>query len=232
MNGKPITGPIYSIHDIIIRLVLAGILAGIIGIERELKSKDAGLRTHFLVGIGSALIMIVSQYGFTDVVIYNNIAVDPSRIAAQVVSGIGFLGAGTIIINKKVVRGLTTAAGIWVAAAIGLASGAGLYWIAIITTVAVLGGLEILQRVFKLNSHKVIELKIIFNSKPKDDLIELLGRNSLHILSFNTETERLEESKRYHINCRFRCKKNVNTLNLLNQINEIPGVSYVSIENV
>ncbi|WP_436513910.1 MgtC/SapB family protein [Clostridium thermobutyricum] len=232
MNGKPITGPIYSIHDIIIRLVLAGILAGIIGIERELKSKDAGLRTHFLVGIGSALIMIVSQYGFTDVVIYNNIAVDPSRIAAQVVSGIGFLGAGTIIINKKVVRGLTTAAGIWVAAAIGLASGAGLYWIAIITTVAVLGGLEILQRVFKLNSHKVIELKIIFNSKPKDDLIELLGRNSLHILSFNTETERLEENNRYHINCRFRCKKNVNTLNLLNQINEIPGVSYVNIENV
>lgn len=232
MNGRPITGPIYSIHDIIIRLVLAGILAGIIGIERELKSKDAGLRTHFLVGIGSALIMIVSQYGFTDVVIYNNIAVDPSRIAAQVVSGIGFLGAGTIIINKKVVRGLTTAAGIWVAAAIGLASGAGLYWIAIITTVAVLGGLEILQRVFKLNSHKVIELKIIFNSKPKDDLIELLGRNSLHILSFNTETERLEENNRYHINCRFRCKKNVNTLNLLNQINEIPGVSYVNIENV
>lgn len=232
MNGKPITGPIYSIHDIIIRLVLAGILAGIIGIERELKSKDAGLRTHFLVGIGSALIMIVSQYGFTDVVIYNNIAVDPSRIAAQVVSGIGFLGAGTIIINKKVVRGLTTAAGIWVAAAIGLASGAGLYWIAIITTVAVLVGLEILQRVFKLNSHKVIELKIIFNSKPKDDLIELLGRNSLHILSFNTETERLEENNRYHINCRFRCKKNVNTLNLLNQINEIPGVSYVNIENV
>jgi putative Mg2+ transporter-C (MgtC) family protein len=232
MNGRPITGPIYSIHDIIIRLVLAGILAGVIGIERELKSKDAGLRTHFLVGIGSALIMIVSQYGFTDVVIYNNIAVDPSRIAAQVVSGIGFLGAGTIIINKKVVRGLTTAAGIWVAAAIGLASGAGLYWIAIITTIAVLGGLEILQRVFKLNSHKVIELKIIFNSKPKDDLIELLGRNSLHILSFNTETERLDESNRYHINCRFRCKKNVNTLNLLNQINEIPGVNYVNIENV
>lgn len=232
MNGRPITGPIYSIHDIIIRLVLAGVLAGIIGIERELKSKDAGLRTHFLVGIGSALIMIVSQYGFTDVVIYNNIAVDPSRIAAQVVSGIGFLGAGTIIINKKVVRGLTTAAGIWVAAAIGLASGAGLYWIAVITTIAVLGGLEILQRIFKLNSHKVIELKIIFYTKPSDDLMELLGRNSLHILSFNTETERLDESNRYHINCRFRCKKNVNTLNLLNQINEIHGVSYVNIENV
>ncbi len=90
------------IFDFIVRLALAGVLGAIIGLERELRSKEAGLRTHFLVAVGSALIMIISKYGFQDVLL--DIILDPSRIAAQVVSGIGFLGAGTIIIQKQYVR--------------------------------------------------------------------------------------------------------------------------------
>ena len=103
------------ILEITLRLFVALLLGGVIGIEREYRSKEAGFRTHFLVALGSALFCIVSQYGF------GFDLKDSSRVAAQVVSGIGFLGAGTIIFQKNAVRGLTTAAGLWVTAAIGLA---------------------------------------------------------------------------------------------------------------
>ena len=125
--------------ELTIRLSLALILGGSIGIEREYRAKEAGFRTHFLVALGSALFCLVSQYGFgIDLK-------DSSRVAAQVVSGIGFLGAGTIIFQKNVVRGLTTAAGLWVTAAIGLACGTGMYVAAAVTTLMVLMGLEVLN---------------------------------------------------------------------------------------
>ena len=99
--------------DFIIRLCVAGLCGTVIGLDREYRVKDAGFRTHFLVALGSALIMIVSQYGFADILMHTGVGLDPSRIAAQVVSGIGFIGAGTIIIHRQLVRGLTTAASLW-----------------------------------------------------------------------------------------------------------------------
>lgn len=111
--------------DFMLRLLVAGILGAIIGLDREYRAKEAGYRTHFLVSLGSALIMIVSQYGFQEIIKENSVTLDPSRVAAQVVSGIGFIGAGTIILQKQIVRGLTTAAGIWATAGIGLAVGRG-----------------------------------------------------------------------------------------------------------
>lgn len=223
--------PTYDLHDIVIRIILAGVLAGAIGLERELRSKEAGLRTHFLVGVGSALIMIVSQYGFSDVLRYDNISLDPSRIAAQVVSGIGFLGAGTIIIERKMVRGLTTAAGIWVVAAIGLASGAGLYTIAILGTIAVLVGLEIFQRIFKLSSHKVVEMNIRVQSKPRNEIMEILNKNANYILSYRIEKEHMDEMNIYNISSKFRCKSNLKIVNMVNEIEELAGVISVNIEN-
>jgi putative Mg2+ transporter-C (MgtC) family protein len=107
-------------------LGLALVLSATIGLERELRHKDAGLRTHTLVGVGSALFMLVSKYGFTDVLEKQIVVLDPSRMAAQIVSGIGFIGAGLIFVNRGSVRGLTTAASIWVTAAVGSAAGAGL----------------------------------------------------------------------------------------------------------
>ena len=107
--------------DFVLRLLVAGILGAIIGLDREYRAKEAGYRTHFLVSLGSALIMIVSQYGFQEIIKESSVTLDPSRVAAQVVSGIGFIGAGTIIFQKQIVRGLTTAAGIWATAGIGLA---------------------------------------------------------------------------------------------------------------
>ncbi len=129
-------------QQFILRIFVAAILGGIIGLEREYREKAAGFRTHFLVALGSALFMIVSAYGFEGAIASPEHRLDVSRIAAQVVSGIGFIGAGTIIFQKNAVRGLTTAAGVWVTAAIGLACGGGMYVLATVATVLVLFGLE------------------------------------------------------------------------------------------
>ena len=131
-------------YEFLLRLLMAAVLGGLIGLEREYRAKEAGFRTHFLVAMGSALFMIVSAYGFTDVMNDDLQRWDVSRIAAQVVSGIGFIGAGTIIFRKteNVVVGLTTAAGLWVTAAIGLACGGGMYVLSIGSTMMVLVGLE------------------------------------------------------------------------------------------
>src|ERR1700742_2824543 len=124
--------------ELVSRLVLAAALGSVIGIERERLSWAAGLRTHMLVCVGSALIMIVSAFGFADVLGAKNVVLDPSRIAAQVVSGIGFLGAGSILMRGEIVRGLTTAASLWTVAAIGLAVGGGLYVEAMAATIIIL----------------------------------------------------------------------------------------------
>ena len=128
--------------DFILRIFIASLLVGVIGLEREYRDKAAGFRTHFLVALGSALFMIISAYGFEGVLTSPEQRLDVSRIAAQVVSGIGFIGAGTIIFQKNAVRGLTTAAGVWVTAAIGMACGGGMYVIATVSTALVLIGLE------------------------------------------------------------------------------------------
>lgn len=129
-------------YVLILRLVLAGVLGGLIGAEREYRSKVAGMRTHLLVAIGAALMFIVSCHGFGE-------QGDPSRVAAQIVSGIGFIGAGAIMVQRRSIHGLTTAAGIWVAAGIGMAVAAGLYAIAVSATVLSLLGLELFGRLFR-----------------------------------------------------------------------------------
>lgn len=135
--------PELTIFDIALRLLTAAGLTGLIGLERELRERAAGLRTHMLVGVGAALFTVVSAYGWSDFVFERTggTILDPTRIAAQIVTGIGFLGAGAIIRQGLSVRGLTTAAGLWVVAAIGMAAGAGFYSAALIGTGIVLVGL-------------------------------------------------------------------------------------------
>lgn len=134
------------------RLAMAGLLGSLIGFERERLLWAAGIRTHMLVAIGSCLFMIVSAYGFADATKMPNVMLDPSRVAAQVVSGIGFLGAGSILLRGQVVRGLTTAASVWSVAAIGLAAGGGLYFAACLTTaiiLATLAGIKPLEDAYR-----------------------------------------------------------------------------------
>jgi putative Mg2+ transporter-C (MgtC) family protein len=132
--------PTLNWDESLLRLALAAVLGGLIGVERELREREAGLRTHLLVALGSALFTIVGAYGFHDFLDSGEAVVraDPTRIAAQIVTGIGFLGAGAIIRQGFSVRGLTTAATLWVVAAVGLAAGAGYYSAAVITTAVVL----------------------------------------------------------------------------------------------
>ena len=135
------TSDINTLVELMVRLLIAGCFGGIIGFDREYREKEAGLRTHFLVALGSALFMIVSQYGFGSSSVAGRFV--GSRVAAQIVSGIGFIGAGAIMVDRQSIHGLTTAAGIWVAAGIGMATAAGLYGLAIATTILALIGLEV-----------------------------------------------------------------------------------------
>lgn len=122
--------------DLLWRLLLALVLSSAIGVEREMRQKSAGLRTHTLVGVGAALFLLVSAYGFTDTLEAGRVVLDPSRVAAQIVSGIGFIGGGLIFVRRDAVRGLTTAAGVWLTAAVGMAAGAGLGVLAVAGTLA------------------------------------------------------------------------------------------------
>ena len=162
------------IWDFVWRLVLAAIFGTIIGLDREYREKEAGLRTHFLVSLGSALMMIVSQYGFSEILTHDGVSLDPSRIAAQVVSGIGFIGAGTIIFNHQIVRGLTTAASLWATAGIGLTAGAGMSWLALAATILTLVALEGLSLVFRsLGSRRMV---VVFSASDRTGVADTLDR--------------------------------------------------------
>ena len=140
----------------------AGFLGGLIGAEREYRAKVAGTRTHLLVAIGAALMMIVSRYGFDG-------HGDPSRVAAQIVSGIGFIGAGAIMVHRQAVHGLTTAAGIWVAAGIGMAVASGLYTVGVATTVLTLVGLEVFGWWFRKRREAAVEAAADMDDGKDDD---------------------------------------------------------------
>ena len=180
--------------DFLTRLCVAGLCGTVIGLDREYRVKDAGFRTHFLVALGSALMMIVSQYGFEDFLAsHDGLRLDPSRIAAQVVSGIGFIGAGTIILQKQFVRGLTTAAGLWATAGIGLAVGGGLYWLGIAATALTLIGLEFLRYVFKYIGIGLKVSKVIFTIDEIDKVKRILAdlnNAGYHIVTYSLKEER------------------------------------------
>lgn len=124
--------------EYLLRLILAAFLGGAIGIERELRLKDAGVRTHLIVALSACLMMLVSKYGFTDIQGIEGVVLDPSRVAAAIVSGVGFLGAGVIFTRGGEVNGLTTAAGVWATVGVGMAAGAGMYVISVSAAVLVL----------------------------------------------------------------------------------------------
>jgi putative Mg2+ transporter-C (MgtC) family protein len=173
--------------DLVGRLALSALLGSFIGYERERLAWAAGLRTHMLVCVGSTLITIVSAYGFADV-LTTGVELDPSRMAAQVVSGIGFLGAGAIMARGEVVRGLTTAASVWTVAGIGLAVGGGLYVPAVAATIIILiilAGIKPLERRFIGN--RQLRALVIFTDRdalslPK--LHEALGASSTRVQTF------------------------------------------------
>ena len=211
--------------DITLRLAVAMLLGGVIGFEREYRAKDAGFRTHFLVALGSALFCIVSQFGFGFEL------KDSSRVAAPVVSGIGFLGAGTIIFQKNVVRGLTTAAGLWVTAAIGLACGTGMYLPAVVTTLMVLIGLEILSAVIPRVSTSVVILSFSATSQESvKKAVREIRRNCLDIISYELKERKTSQGVIFETNLSMKVKRDNRNEQLIEYLNEFDDVTISSIE--
>ena len=210
--------------DFALRLFVAGAMGVLIGLEREYRAKEAGYRTHFLVALGSALMMIVSQYGFMEVLKTDLIRLDPSRIAAQVVSGIGFIGAGTIILQKQIVRGLTTAAGIWATSGIGLAVGAGMYAVGISATLLVLLGLETLSYFFK--SIGLRNMMIDFSTDDK----EAIKRVYKNVVVSYEMTEAYTNGKNvYHVSMVVKAKRMNEEGLLLMFLQDFPDITVTRI---
>lgn len=178
--------------EMLIRLALAAVLGASVGLERERKERAAGLRTHMMVCIGSALAMLVSTYGFADVLGNEHVGLDPSRVAAQVISGIGFIGGGTILfLRQNIVKGLTTASGLWTVAAIGLAAGGGMYLAAFVTTlfaIFILWMLHPVERKFSRRFQtKAIRLTVDDKAKSAEVVNKIIQNENLDIQSCNVD---------------------------------------------
>lgn len=185
--------PMMSNSEMLIRLISAAALGSLIGFERERLLWAAGIRTHMLVCVGSCLIMLVSQYGFSNILLtQSNVVLDPSRIAAQVVSGIGFLGAGSILARGEIVKGLTTAASIWTVAAIGLAVGGGLYLAAGASTVIILiilVGIKPLEEAYRSrNQTCMLKVEVENNGLTPELLRETLSLRAGQVKRFLVES--------------------------------------------
>lgn len=223
------------ILDLTLRLITAATIGAIIGLEREYRAKEAGYRTHALVALGSALFMVVSQYGLngnlpgSDM---GHISWDASRIAASVVSGIGFIGAGTIMFQKHVVRGLTTAAGIWATGAIGLACGAGMYQISLIAAALTLATLELLSLLFrKYGLHSSI---ITFTTKKLEvgkQIIDDLTEQRYMVVNYSMEHRRYESVDIYKITMTIKGRKLQGDNSLLLSLQSHPEITIETIEN-
>lgn len=176
--------------DFLLRIIVAGVCGFIIGYERKSRMKEAGVRTHMIVAVGAALLMIVSKYGFADVLSTPGVGLDPSRIAAQIVSGIGFLGAGMIFVRGQAINGLTTAAGVWTTAAVGMAIGAKLYIIGISATLLVLLIQIVLHKNFKwlhIPTTEQITIQFVQDDETLAYIQKSLAEAGIKIMNFRAE---------------------------------------------
>lgn len=204
--------------ELTIRLLSAGVIGGIIGYEREFRGKGAGVRTHVLVALGSCLFMIISQYGFA-----GSDKFDAARIAAGVVGGLGFLGGGIIMKNKHVV-GLTTAAGIWVTGAIGLALGSGLYELAVLCAVMLMGCMEAMHFYsFKYGERQTGVVLTSDQPKALEDAIEQLGKRV-------NQCSLSRQGERYKAELSLLIKKKDYPMGILKTIREFPGVELENLD--
>lgn len=209
------------------RLCVAGLCGTVIGLDREYRVKDAGFRTHFLVALGSALMMVVSQYGFAELLAtHGDVRFDPGRIAAQVVSGIGFIGAGTIILHRQLVRGLTTAASLWATAGIGLAAGAHMYVLAGAATLLTLFGLEALTLFFGGLGRK--RTLIVFSSARREAVEAMFNRlrtSKYTVISYEVETGRQDAATVYRATLVIRAKGAAEENEFVDLLREAPDIT-------
>ncbi|MGJ9426273.1 MgtC/SapB family protein [Nesterenkonia halotolerans] len=219
----------------VLLLVSAFVLSAAIGIERDVRQKSAGARTHILVGMGSALFTLVSAYGFSHL-LGGDVVLDPSRIAAQIVSGIGFIGAGVVFVRQNMVSGLTTAASIWVTAAVGMACGAGMPMIAALTVLLYLLAVTLITTlVRRLPRHDRSERYVVRYADGRGILREILGEASQ--LGYETRlvrTRRMEVADGFAVDATmtFTRTQRVGREQLFEALHEIDGVLEIRTANV
>jgi len=211
--------------EMFLRLIIASILGGLIGLEREIHGRAAGLRTHILVCLGSTLIMLTSIYIYE---VYRGVTqVDPARIAAGVVTGIGFLGAGTILRFRASVRGLTTAASLWTVAGIGLAMGVGFYPAAYLTTILALITLVLLSRLekfwLKKDYYKTIEIETKVEAKQMEAIRKLLRDYEIDVKDFDLE-QSPENREKLRLKLSLKLLTNKYDDEILDQMMNIEGI--------
>lgn len=217
-----------SLQTAMFRLTLALVLGALVGLERERGERAAGIRTHALVALGSCLVMIVSTFGFADILGTPSVVLDPSRIAAQVISGIGFLGAGTILLRKEIIKGLTTAAAIWVVAAIGLACGCGLWLEAVAATLLMMIVLVALRPVHAFFRRSTMLYLLHIETNPAQTsllpaLSEVFQRTRTSVEQVQVQTGR--KGEKIAVECR---AANVTELmHLIQVIRDLPDVQTV-----
>ena len=216
--------------DIIWRLGLALVLSSVIGLEREIEQKSAGLRTYTLVGVGAAVFMLVSIYGFS-ASLGTHVVLDPSRVAAQIVSGIGFIGGGIIFVRRDTVRGLTTAAGVWVTAGVGMACGGDLPLIAIATTViymVVAFVYPFLVRVLPRSRYAPSELRVVYvdgQGLLREALAECAQRGfSISDLEVKHERDGAHDGDPRHVTVALEIRGQGSVSELASELNELEGV--------
>lgn len=168
---------------LLIRMIVASLCGVFIGFERSRRQKDAGIRTHMIVALGAALAMIVSKYGFFDLLQYEGLRADASRIASNVITGVGFLGAGVIFVKDVSIKGLTTAAGIWATASVGLAIGSGMYTVGIGATILMILFQLVFHKFFTRLENTVNEFTVIVNDNPNavKNFRKMLTENKLYV---------------------------------------------------
>ena len=214
----------YAEMEFFARILVAALCGACIGYERNNRLKEAGIRTHLIVALAAALIMVVSKYGFGDVTTHPGIALDPSRIAAQIVTGVGFLGAGMIFVRNQNISGLTTAAGVWATAGIGMAVGAGLYFLGIGVSLLIIAAQMMLHRNFAwlhFPMTEQISLEMDTVGDGVSSIREKLLSHEIHILSLKA---RHLDNGRMALDIFVKVPKEYNRTQLMSLLSDNPHI--------
>ena len=225
ITGEEMLNGILNQLPLIVRIFIACLCGGAIGIERTMRQKDAGFRTHCIVALGAALAMVVSKYGFFDVLMTNpnlKIQADASRIASNILTGVGFLGAGMIFVKGANIKGLTTAAGIWATAAVGMTIGSGLYFVGLISTILIIV-LQIVFHTFLIGFDKVLANDV------RNDIVVSLKNTPEAVSAFKNQ---LEEHKIQIMNSKISLQSKAERLTLTLTVHSDKDIDFLEVASI
>lgn len=223
-----------ELQEVLLRIGISVIIGTIIGVEREYKSRPAGMRTHVLVCLGACMIAVLECTMMQDMIDTNipGVSMTLGRISAQVVSGIGFLGAGTIFTSQRKIAGLTTAASLWNAACLGLMTGFGYYWIALIGCLFVIVVLLMLQKIVRVNTIKKVEVKFIHRTETLSFINNFFEKHDIKILDIDFHVENQGEENLYTNNYTLKLPAKVSYTDVINYLAENANIESVRMTNV